>query len=121
MSNENSSQTNESPYFPELPSPEYSWPVADDEYDTLGFPSLPPIDLGTPADLPELQANVPALENATSINFGLQGDLLLDAPCQAQAAIGDMQREVRDLRHTIFILEQRLNVYDCILPQLQQK
>jgi hypothetical protein len=117
MSNEDSGRTNES----ELPSPGYSLPIADDEHETLDLPSLPPIDFGTLADLPEFQTNVPPLENATPINFSLQGNLLPDAPWQAQAAIDDMQREVRDLRHTIFILEQRLNVYDCILPQLQQE
>jgi hypothetical protein len=128
MSNDNLSLIEGSQYFSAFPPPDSGWSVADDDHEALNLPSLPPVDFGDLvdpfADLPELQTNLAVFENATSINLDqtcVREDMLPDAQFHAQVAVSDMQREMRDLRHTIFTLEQRLNVYDCILPQLQQE
>jgi hypothetical protein len=121
-------QTGGSQYYSACPSSEFTRPAANDDHEALDLFGLPEIDFGdllnSFTDPPELQTNLPALENVGPINLdetSLRDDLLPHPHFNAQMAISETQREVSELRWRIHHLENRLKVHDYLLPQMQHE
>lgn len=112
--------------FAEFTSLESGLP--SDAQGTIDLPSLPTFDfedlVGPLPELPELEITFPAFDDTTWTNLAQTHErehILPGNYRHVPLAVGTVEYEVYELRHTIFALEQRLNVYDCILPQLQQE
>lgn len=122
MSNESASH-DITQLLAEATSLEPSWPSEDQE--TIDPPTFDFGDLVDPLpELPELESTFPAFDNTASINRAETHErehVPPDNYLHVQPDISTVERELRELRHTTFTLQQRLNVHDCILPQLQQE